>query len=79
MIKELWAFTDNRIAVRFAYEWRDDTGPWYRSYGNENWEFDARGLMQLRSACINDMPIKESDRKFRWPQGRRPDDHPWLE
>jgi nuclear transport factor 2 (NTF2) superfamily protein len=78
LIKELWAFTGNRIAVRFAYEWRDDSGSWYRSYGNENWEFDSLGLMQRRYACINDLPIKESDRKFRWLQGRRPDDHPGL-
>jgi uncharacterized protein len=78
LIKELWAFTDNRIAVRFAYEWRDDSGSWYRSYGNENWEFDPLGLMQRRYACINDLPIKESDRKFHWPQGRRPDDHAGL-
>jgi nuclear transport factor 2 (NTF2) superfamily protein len=78
LIKELWAFTDNRIAVRFAYEWRDDAGSWYRSYGNENWEFDPRGLMRHRYASINDLPIKESDRKFHWPQGRRPDDHPGL-
>lgn len=78
LIKELWAFTDNRIAVRFAYEWRDDAGQWYRSYGNENWEFDALGLMQRRYASINDLPIAQSDRKFNWPQGRRPDDHPEL-
>jgi uncharacterized protein len=78
LIKELWAFTDNRIAVRFAYEWRDDSGSWYRSYGNENWEFDPRGLMHRRYASINDLPISESERKFRWPQGRRPDDHPGL-
>jgi nuclear transport factor 2 (NTF2) superfamily protein len=78
LIKELWAFTDNRIAVRFAYEWRDDAGQWYRSYGNENWEFDALGLMQRRYASINDLPIAQSDRKFHWPQGRRPDDHPEL-
>jgi uncharacterized protein len=78
LIKELWAFTGNRIAVRFAYEWRDDSGSWYRSYGNENWEFDPRGLMERRYACINDLPIQESDRKFRWPQGRRPDEHPGL-
>src|SRR5688572_17164019 len=71
LIKELWAFTGNRIAVRFAYEWRDDSGQWYRSYGNENWEFDADGLMRKRYACINDLPIKESQRKFRWPLGRR--------
>lgn len=78
LIKELWAFTDNRIAVRYAYEWHDDSGNWYRSYGNENWEFSADGLMQRRFACINDLPIKEEDRKFRWPLGRRPDDHPGL-
>jgi len=78
LIKELWAFTDNRIAVRFAYEWHDDSGQWYRSYGNENWEFDAHGLMDLRFASINDMPIREQDRLFHWPQGRRPDDHPGL-
>jgi nuclear transport factor 2 (NTF2) superfamily protein len=78
LIKELWAFEGNRIAVRFAYEWRDDSGQWFRSYGNENWEFDAAGLMQRRFASINDLPIKESDRKFHWPLGRRPDDHPGL-
>ena len=82
LIKELWAFADNRIAVRFAYEWHDDSGQWFRSYGNENWEFDAHGLMALRFASINDLPIKEADRKFRWPRdannGRRPDDHPGL-
>lgn len=78
LIKELWAFTDNRIAVRYAYEWRDDSGNWYRSYGNENWEFGSDGLMERRFSCINDMPIKESDRKFHWPLGRRPDDHPSL-
>ncbi len=78
LIKELWAFTDNRIAVRFAYEWRDHTGQWYRSYGNENWEFDELGLMQKRYASINDLAITEAERKFRWPQGRRPDDHPGL-
>ncbi|MCB8883009.1 nuclear transport factor 2 family protein [Acidisoma cellulosilytica] len=78
LIKELWAFTDNRIAVRFAYEWHDDANNWFRSYGNENWEFDSAGLMQRRLACINDLPIKEADRKFHWPQGRRPDDHPSL-
>lgn len=78
LIKEVWAYTDNRIAVRFAYEWKDDSGQWYRSYGNENWEFDANGLMQARHASINDLPIKEEERKFRWPQGRRPDDHPGL-
>jgi len=78
LIKELWAFHGNRIAVRFAYEWRDDSGQWYRAYGNENWEFDERGLMQRRIASINDLPIAEADRKFHWPQGRRPDDHPGL-
>ena len=78
LIKELWAYTDNRIAVRYAYEWHDDAGNWFRSYGNENWEFNADGLMTHRHACINDMPIKESDRKFHWPLGRRPDDHPGL-
>jgi nuclear transport factor 2 (NTF2) superfamily protein len=78
LIKELWAFHDNRIAVRFAYEWHDDSGQWYRSYGNENWEFDENGLMRLRIASINDGPIKEADRKYFWPQGRRPDDHPGL-
>ncbi|MEX5404589.1 nuclear transport factor 2 family protein [Stenotrophomonas sp. WED208] len=78
LIKELWAFTDNRIAVRYAYEWHDDSGNWFRSYGNENWEFGADGLMQRRFSCINDMPIKESERKFHWPLGRRPDDHPGL-
>jgi uncharacterized protein len=78
LIKELWAFTNNRIAVRFAYEWRDDAGNWFRSYGNENWEFDENGLMQKRFASINDLAITESERKFHWPQGRRPDDHPGL-
>ena len=78
LIKELWAFNDNRIAVRFAYEWHDDSGNWYRSYGNENWEFDGDGLMQVRHASINDLPIKESDRKYRWAPGRRPDEHPGL-
>ncbi|AAM39154.1 hypothetical protein J155_04460 [Xanthomonas citri pv. citri] len=78
LIKELWAFTENRIAVRYAYEWHDDSGNWFRSYGNENWEFGADGLMERRFSCINDMPIKESDRKFHWPLGRRPDDHPGL-
>jgi uncharacterized protein len=78
LIKELWAFDNNRIAVRFAYEWRDDAGKWFRSYGNENWEFNADGLMQRRYASINDLPIKDSDRKFHWPLGRRPDDHPGL-
>ena len=75
LIKELWAFEDNRIAVRFAYEWHDEAGQWWRSYGNENWEFDENGLMQKRHASINDLAIKESDRLFHWPQGRRPDDH----
>jgi len=78
LIKELWAFTEERIAVRFAYEWHDDAGNWYRSYGNENWEFEPSGLMRRRFASINDMPMKESDRKFFWPLGRRPDDHPGL-
>lgn len=78
LIKELWAFTENRLAVRYAYEWHDDSGNWFRSYGNENWEFGDDGLMINRYACINDMPIKESERKFHWPQGRRPDDHPSL-
>lgn len=78
LIKELWAFAENRIAVRFAYEWRDDSGNWFRSYGNENWEFDAQGLMALRHASINDSRIAETDRLFRWPLGRRPDDHPGL-
>lgn len=78
LIKELWAFDGNRIAVRFAYEWHDDSGNWFRSYGNENWEFDERGLMQTRHASINDLPITEAERKFRWPLGRRPDDHPGL-
>ncbi|MDB5776646.1 MAG: hypothetical protein JWP38_2779 [Herbaspirillum sp.] len=78
LIKELWAFTDNRIAVRYAYEWHDDAGNWFRSYGNENWEFNADGLMSSRYASINDRPIQASDRKFHWPLGRRPDDHPGL-
>jgi len=78
LIKEVWAFRDNRIAVRFAYEWRDDSGSWFRSYGNENWEFDEQGLMRLRIASINDLPIEDSERKYRWPLGRRPDDHPSL-
>ena len=78
LIKELWAFHENRIAVRFAYEWRDDCGSWYRAYGNENWEFAPDGLMRRRIASINDAPIREADRKFHWPQGRRPDDHPGL-
>ncbi len=78
LIKELWAFGDNRISVRFAYEWHDDAANWFRSYGNENWEFDAAGVMQRRFACINDLPISEADRKYHWPLGRRPDDHPGL-
>ncbi len=78
LIKELWAFEGNRIAVRFAYEWHDDSGNWFRSYGNENWEFGEDGLMRRRHASINDLPIKESERKFHWPPGRRPDDHPGL-
>ena len=78
LIKEVWAFTTDRIAVRFAYEWRDDSGQWFRSYGNENWEFDENGLMRVRHASINDLPIAEAERKFHWPQGRRPDDHPGL-
>ena len=78
LIKELWAFHDDRIAVRFAYEWHDDSGNWFRSYGNENWEFDTDGLMRWRFACINDLPIVETDRVFHWPLGRRPDGHPSL-
>ena len=78
LIKELWACADNRIAVRFAYEWHDDSGNWFRSYGNENWEFDENGLMRLRLASINDLPIQESERKYHWPLGRRPDDHDGL-
>jgi nuclear transport factor 2 (NTF2) superfamily protein len=78
LIKEMWAFTDNRIAVRFAYEWHDDSGDWFRSYGNENWEFDPSGLMKRRIASINDLPIKETERKYRWPLGRRPDNNPGL-
>jgi nuclear transport factor 2 (NTF2) superfamily protein len=78
LIKELWAFRENRIAVRFAYEWHDDSGQWFRSYGNENWEFDENGLMRARHASINDLPIKEAERKYRWPQGRRPDGHSGL-
>ena len=78
LIKELWAYEGNRIAVRFAYEWHDDSGHWYRSYGNENWEFDDHGLMRLRYASINDLSIKESERRYHWPLGRRPDDHPGL-
>ena len=78
LIKELWAYTGNRIAVRFAYEYRDDSGQWFRAYGNENWEFDADGLMRRRIASINEHPIAGSERKFHWPAGRRPDDHPGL-
>jgi nuclear transport factor 2 (NTF2) superfamily protein len=78
LIKELWTFADDRIAVRFAYEWHDAAGLWFRSYGNENWEFDTEGLMRKRYATINDLAIGESERLFRWPQGRRPDDHPGL-
>lgn len=78
LIKELWAFADNRIAVRFAYEWHDEAGNWFRSYGNENWEFDENGLMQKRFASINDLPITAAERLFRWPQGRRPDAHACL-
>ena len=78
LVKELWASAGNRIAVRFAYEWHDDSGQWFRSYGNENWEFDENGLMRRRIASINDLPITAADRKFFWPQGRRPDDHPSL-
>jgi nuclear transport factor 2 (NTF2) superfamily protein len=78
LIKELWAQNGDRIAVRFAYEWRDDCGVWFRSYGNENWEFDPDGLMRRRLASINDLPIAAAERKFHWPLGRRPDDHPGL-
>ena len=78
LIKELWACADNRIAVRFAYEWHDDSEQWFRSYGNENWEFNEHGFMMRRYASINDLPIKKSERKFFWPLGRRPDDHPGL-
>ena len=78
LIKEVWTQARDRIAVRFAYEWRDDGGHWFRSYGNENWAFDAHGLMHQRIASINDLPIDEADRKFRWPLGRRPDDYPGL-
>jgi uncharacterized protein len=78
LIKELWAFREDRIAVRFAYEWHDDSGNWFRSYGNELWEFNEHGLMRRRVASINDAPIRESDRKYHWPLGRRPDDHPSL-
>lgn len=78
LIKELWAFHENRIAVRFAYEYHDDSGNWFRAYGNENWEFDEQGLMYARHASINELPITDADRKFRWPLGRRPDEHPGL-
>jgi nuclear transport factor 2 (NTF2) superfamily protein len=78
LIKELWAYTENRIAVRFAYEWHDDSGNWFRSYGNENWAFNEHGLMVQRHACINDLPITADQRLFRWAQGRRLDDHPGL-
>ena len=78
LIKELWAFHQNRIAVRFAYEWHDDSGNWFRSYGNENWQFNEYGFMQLRVASINDLPIRDKDRKYHWPLGRRPDHHPSL-
>ncbi|MEP9386229.1 DUF1348 family protein [Mesorhizobium sp. KR9-304] len=78
LVKEVWSFHENRIAVRFAYEWHDDSVQWFRAYGNENWEFDEHGLMLRRIASINDLPIAPSDRKFRWPLGRRPDDHPGL-
>ena len=78
LIKEIWSWHENRIAVRFAYEWHDDSGNWFRSYGNENWEFDERGLMRRRLASINDAPIREAERKYFWPLGRRPDDHPAL-
>ena len=78
LIKELWACDENRIAVRFAYEWHDDSGNWFRSYGNENWEFDEHGLMRRRIASINDLPIHAGERKYHWPLGRRPDDHPGL-
>jgi nuclear transport factor 2 (NTF2) superfamily protein len=78
LIKELWTFADNRIAVRFAYEWRDDSGQWFRSYGNENWEFDEDGLMRRRFASINDLPIAVAERKYHWPQGPRPPDHAGL-
>jgi len=78
LIKELWTFADDRIAVRFAYEWHDDSGQWFRSYGNENWEFDETGLMRRRFASINDLPIPDAERKYHWHSGRRPDDHPGL-
>ena len=78
LIKELWAFDGNHLAVRFAYEWHDDSGHWFRSYGNENWEFNEHGFMMRRFASINDLPIAENERKYFWPLGRRPDDHPGL-
>jgi hypothetical protein len=78
LVKEVWAYTDDRIAVRFAYEWHDDSGQWFRSYGNENWEFAASGLMRRRIASINDLPIDAADRKYHWPPGRRPDEYPGL-
>ena len=78
LIKEVWGFRENRIAVRFAYEWQDASGQWFRSYGNENWEFDEAGLMRRRLACINDLPITPEERLLRWPHGRRPDEHPGL-
>jgi len=78
LIKEVWAYQGNRIAVRFAYEWHDDSGHWFRSYGNENWEFNEHGFMRRRIASINDLPIQASERKYHWPLGRRPDDHPGL-
>jgi len=79
LIKDVWAFEGSRIAVRFAYEWHDDSGQWYRSYGNENWDFDDAGLMRRRIASINDLPIAEAERKFHWPAERRPDEHPGLD
>jgi len=79
LIKGLWAFSDHRIAVRFAYEWHDDSGQWFRSYGNENWDFNAQGFMQRRFASINDLPLSQAQRLFHWPLGRRPDDHPGLD
>jgi len=78
LIKELWAYEDNRISVRFAYEWHDDSGHWFRSYGNENWQFGEDGLMRVRHASINDLPIADAERKYHWPLGRRPDNHPGL-
>jgi nuclear transport factor 2 (NTF2) superfamily protein len=78
LVKELWAFDDALIGVRFAYEYHDDAGNWFRAYGNENWQFDQNGLMAVRHASINDLPVRESERKFHWPLGRRPDDHPGL-